>query len=68
MYPDISSSPPINYNLLSQDHILFDLVYNPEITSFLKKGLERGCRIITGLNMLYSQAERSWEIWNDDSL
>jgi len=68
MYPDISSRPALNYDLLNEKHILFDLVYNPEITSFLRMGQERGCRIITGLKMLYSQAERSWEIWNDEKL
>lgn len=68
MYPDIITLPDIDYSLLNENHILFDLVYNPEITSFLKMGQERGCKIITGMKMLCSQAERSWEIWNDDSL
>jgi shikimate dehydrogenase len=68
MYPDTSTKPDINYELLSKKHILFDLVYNPEITSFLQMGKEKGCQIITGLKMLYSQAERSWEIWNDPLL
>ena len=68
MFPDITSRPEINYDLLNENHILFDLVYNPEMTSFLKTGKERGCKIITGLKMLYSQAERSWEIWNNDKL
>jgi len=68
MFPEINTLPDIDYNLLNEKHILLDLVYNPEITTFLKKGKERGCRIITGLNMLYAQAERSWEIWNDDNL
>ncbi len=68
MYPDISSSPAINYDLLNEKHILFDLVYNPELTTFLKMGQERGCRIINGLKMLYSQADKSWEIWNDPQL
>lgn len=66
MFPDIDSKPPINYNLLTGKHILFDLVYNPEMTAFLTTGKERGCRIITGLKMLRSQADRSWEIWNED--
>ena len=65
MSPDIQTKPDIDYNLLKKRHVLFDLVYNPEITSFLKLGQERGCKIITGLKMLHSQAERSWEIWND---
>lgn len=65
MYPDTGSKPPLNYSFLGEKHILFDLVYNPEMTAFLKMGQERGCKIVTGLDMLYSQAERSWEIWND---
>ncbi len=65
MFPDINSKPDINYNLLTEKHILFDLVYNPELTSFLRSGKERGCKTIGGLTMLWSQAERSWQIWND---
>jgi shikimate dehydrogenase len=68
MYPDIDSKPPIDYNILNSKQILFDLVYNPELTSFLKEGQSKGCTIIRGLKMLHSQAERSWEIWNDESL
>lgn len=68
MFPDQDSKPDIDYNLLTNKHILFDLVYNPEITTFLKLGKERGCQIITGMKMLRSQAERSWDIWNDDAL
>ncbi|HNY15144.1 MAG TPA: shikimate dehydrogenase [Bacteroidales bacterium] len=66
MFPDTESKPAIDYTLLSNRHILFDLVYNPEITSFLRMGKERGCKVITGMRMLRSQAERSWEIWNED--
>lgn len=66
MFPDTEGYPDIDYKLLGPDHILFDLVYNPEITSFLKKGQERGCTVLSGLKMLHSQAERSWEIWNSD--
>ena len=68
MYPHTEGRPDLNYDLLGRDHILFDLVYNPEITSFLKMGEERGCTVISGLKMLHSQAERSWEIWNNDAL
>jgi shikimate dehydrogenase len=67
MFPDIESKPDIDYKLLTSRHILFDLVYNPEMTAFLKTGKERGCRIITGMKMLRSQADRSWEIWNEDN-
>jgi shikimate dehydrogenase len=68
MFPDILRKPDLNYNCLNKDHILFDLVYNPELTSFLKAGKEQGCTIISGIKMLYGQADRAWEIWNDDSL
>jgi shikimate dehydrogenase len=68
MFPDIDGKPDLKYDLLSDKHILFDLVYNPEHTSFLRLGSEMGCKTIGGLKMLHSQAERAWQIWNDDSL
>jgi len=68
MFPHIETRPEINYSILNQNHILFDLVYNPELTLFLRSGMERGCSVITGLKMLHSQAEKAWQIWNDESL
>ena len=68
MFPNIESGPEINYKMLNKTHILFDLVYNPEITTFLRLGAEQGCSTISGITMLYSQAEKAWEIWNNDSL
>jgi shikimate dehydrogenase len=68
MFPAVEAKPDIDYSLLGKEHILFDLVYNPEITAFLESGLKHGCTVITGLRMLHSQAERAWEIWNDDKL
>jgi shikimate dehydrogenase len=68
MFPDTLGSPQINYGGLNKTHILFDLVYNPEITAFLKMGAEQGCTVISGIKMLYSQAEKAWEIWNNDKL
>jgi shikimate dehydrogenase len=68
MFPDILRNPDINYRCLTKEHILFDLVYNPELTSFLKKGKEQGCTTISGIKMLYGQAEKAWEIWNDENL
>ena len=64
MYPDVNNAPDIPYDFITKDHILFDLIYNPEETLFLKKGKEKGAQIINGLRMLHLQAERSWEIWN----
>ncbi len=66
MYPDIDTFPPINYDLLTPLHYLFDVVYNPEMTLFLKKGKEKGASIQNGFDMLIIQAEESWKIWNND--
>ena len=65
MFPNIDEKPDLNYNCLNENHVLFDLVYNPTLTSFQKMGKERGCKVIGGLEMLYLQAEKSWEIWNN---
>lgn len=64
MYPDTGSFPDIPYRLLTPEHILFDLIYNPLETHFLRKGKAQGCIVVNGLDMLYYQAERAWEIWN----
>jgi shikimate dehydrogenase len=68
MFPDITGRPDINYEGLNSNHILFDLVYNPEITSFLRMGAEHGCSVISGIKMLHSQAEKAWDIWNSEFL
>jgi shikimate dehydrogenase len=65
MFPNVESKPELNYDLLNERHILYDLVYNPDPTAFLKEGKERGCVTINGYKMLRLQAEKSWEIWND---
>ncbi len=64
MYPNVDQCPAIPYAAIGPDHILYDLVYNPEMTLFLRKGEEKKATFITGLPMLYIQAEKSWEIWN----
>ena len=66
MFPNVKSKPDIDYKSLNKNHVLFDLVYNPELTAFLKMGAEQGCTILSGIKMLHSQAEKSWEIWNND--
>jgi shikimate dehydrogenase len=65
MFPNIDNKPDLNYNCLNENHILFDLIYNPALTAFLKMGKERGCKLIEGLEMLHLQAEKSWDIWNN---
>lgn len=64
-FPNIEECPKIPYEFLTSKHMLFDLVYNPERTTFLKKGLEKGASVLNGSRMLVLQAEKSWDIWND---
>jgi shikimate dehydrogenase len=66
MYPNIVEAPPIPYEYLTEKHFLFDLIYNPEKTLFLKKGEERSAAIQNGYDMLVMQAEENWKIWNSD--
>lgn len=62
--PDIEASPPLPYDYFSPQHIAFDLIYNPDETTFLRKAKNQGAQIKNGLEMLVYQAEKSWEIWN----
>ncbi|WP_214227407.1 shikimate dehydrogenase [Pedobacter sp. B4-66] len=64
MSPNIESCPDIPYEVLTEGHLAYDLVYNPEETTFLGKSKAQGASIKNGLEMLYLQAERSWYIWN----
>ncbi|MDH3652324.1 MAG: shikimate dehydrogenase [Saprospiraceae bacterium] len=64
MYPKMDDQPDLPYEGLSSEHYLYDLIYNPEKTAFLKRGEEAGCHIKNGMEMLILQAEKSWEIWN----
>lgn len=63
MYPNINSYPNIPYEFITKNHILYDLVYNPTETLFIKKGKEQGATCINGQKMLEIQAEASWNIW-----
>lgn len=64
MQPNTEAYPAINYNALSSNHFLYDLVYNPLETMFLQKGKTQGAKIKNGLEMLNLQAQFAWEIWN----
>lgn len=64
MYPKMDCCPDIPYELLTPDHLLYDLLYNPDETLFMKKGKEQGATVKNGLEMLLLQAFASWEIWN----
>jgi shikimate dehydrogenase len=61
--PNVNEYPPIPYEAITSDHLLYDLIYNPEKTEFLKRGEEQGAAIKNGYEMLVLQAEKSWEIW-----
>ena len=64
MYPKIDECPALPYEAIGTNHLLYDLVYNPEQTLFLKKGREQGAIIQNGLPMLHLQAAAAWDIWN----
>ncbi|WP_299099605.1 shikimate dehydrogenase [uncultured Winogradskyella sp.] len=64
-FPNIEECPDLPYSGLSEHHILYDLIYNPEQTKFLNYGFKKGATTINGLEMLRLQAEKSWEIWLD---
>lgn len=62
--PNTAEFPPIPYEFFTNNHIAFDLIYNPEETAFLKKAKEKGAMIKNGYEMLVFQAEKAWKIWN----
>jgi len=64
MHPKTDACPDINYDALTTDHLLFDLVYNPVVTKFMQEGRNRGASAVNGYQMLVYQAEDAWEIWN----
>ena len=64
MYPKTEVCPDIPFQYLTAEHLLYDLIYNPEETLFLQKGKVQGAVTINGLNMLKLQADKAWEIWH----
>ncbi|MCC5916675.1 MAG: shikimate dehydrogenase [Cryomorphaceae bacterium] len=62
-FPNVQNAPNLPYHTLSPQQILYDLVYNPNMTVFLQHGKTRGCQIMNGYAMLVRQAELAWEIW-----
>lgn len=64
MYPKVNFCPDIPYESLTPNHLLYDLLYNPNVTLFMKKGEEQGAVTKNGLEMLLLQAFAGWEIWN----
>lgn len=68
-FPHTEAYPPITYAHINQNYLLYDLIYNPDETSFMKLGKDKGATVINGFQMLVAQAEASWSLWmNEDSL
>lgn len=63
MHPFAEDMPNIPYDLLTEEHLLYDCIYNPEKTHFLQMGAKSGCRIKNGLEMLHLQADEAWKIF-----
>lgn len=64
-YPHTDEAPDLPYDRLTAHHMLYDLVYNPAETKFMKLGLQHGASVINGYQMLVLQAEKAWEIWQE---
>ena len=63
MYPHVDECPDIPYNLLTTRHLCYDLLYNPDVTLFMKKSADAGAEVKNGLEMLLLQALAAWHIW-----
>ncbi len=63
-HPNILQKPNLNYDQITNEHVLFDLIYNPTETAFMKAGRKAGAKAANGSNMLVEQAEASWRLWN----
>jgi shikimate dehydrogenase len=63
-FPNADDKPNLTYSSLTEQHVLYDLIYNPETTAFLQEGISRGARYCNGRSMLEIQAEESYKIWN----
>jgi len=63
-HPNTDAYPPIPYELLGPQQLLFDLTYNPSVTRFMQNGLDQGCQVVNGQKMLEYQALKAWTYWN----
>ena len=65
MFPNNDDAPALPYDALTEKNLLFDLVYNPDVTRFMQLGAAHGAQIKNGLEMLILQAMASWNFWNE---
>ncbi|MCE9539254.1 MAG: shikimate dehydrogenase [Bacteroidetes bacterium] len=63
-FPNINEAPALPYQYIQPSHLLYDLVYNPTETEFMKRGKLQGASVVNGLSMLHQQAEEAWRVWN----
>jgi shikimate dehydrogenase len=66
-FPDVNQSVPFPFHFLTDEHLVIDLIYNPEKTAFLRLSEENGAAILNGASMLKEQALKAWEIWNREA-
>jgi shikimate dehydrogenase len=66
--PNVNECPPIPYEYVTEEHLLYDVVYNPEVSLFMQKGIKAGATVKNGYEMLVLQAEKSWEIWGSKTI
>ena len=67
MFPHTGEAPDLPYEALDKRHLLYDLIYNTEVTEFMRRGALQGATVKNGLEMLRLQALASWKIWNQKS-
>ena len=65
MYPKVEECPMLPYEAMNENNILYDLIYNPDETLFMKRGRQQGAEVKNGLEMLLLQAFASWEFWHE---
>jgi shikimate dehydrogenase len=63
-FPNVDEAPNLPYEALDEEHLLYDLVYNPPLTKFMQLGKENGATVLNGYDMLVGQAEAAWKLWN----
>jgi shikimate dehydrogenase len=66
MHPDLNQKVEIPYEAITPEHFCFDLIYLPETTKFLAEAQKHGAKIKNGLEMLHLQANKAWEIWQEE--
>ena len=64
MYPDVDGCPDIPYEYITDENLCYDLLYNPDVTMFMRRSRQQGAKVKNGLEMLLLQAFASWKIWN----